>query len=94
MTPGPPWPGLAGWELLEEMEDDPHDWHYLDIEKLLDQFEVSNDETDPDPARYRTRYHEDEPGLLFRYRLAQKLRSGTVEGICEQLRMLVGRLSK
>ena len=93
MTVAPtPWPGLEAWRRLEEMEQEPTDWPYHDIETLLDLWEVTEAGPECDPNRYRTRFHRDAPALLFRYRLAQKLRPEVVTGICSMLRMLYRRL--
>lgn len=90
---GPPWPGLEAWRLLEEMELEPTDWPYHDIEKLLALWEVTGVAPEVDPDRYRTRRHPDAPDLLFRYPMVQKLKPETVMGLCAMLRLLYGRLT-
>lgn len=79
-------------ELLEEAEREPSGWSFLDVEKLLDLWGVTEPLPGADVVGYRSRAHPEFRNDYVYYPLLPELAPPIVLGICRWLRRLKRRM--
>lgn len=89
----PDWPSDLAWELLEEFEDDPVGLGWMDIQKLLEVWEITEPLRGEDLGGYRARTHRNLPQYIVYYPMLPELSSAAVQNICRAVRELHRRLS-
>lgn len=81
-------PSALAWELLEEYERDPKGLGFLDLEKLLDEWGVTDSLPGHDLSGYRARAHPLFPGRFVYYPVQNELAPPIIHGVCTWLRNL------
>lgn len=87
------WPSAKAWELLEEMEGDPTGYGSLDVDRLMELWEVTDPLPGQDVPGYRARCHPHLPEFIFYYPVQPELAWELVQGLCRSLRELHRRLT-
>jgi hypothetical protein len=85
-------PSPLALELLKEFEADPSGVGFLDIDRLLNEWGVTETLQGEDLLGYRVRIHPAEPHFTFSYPLRDELSSASVLSICRAIRELDRRL--
>lgn len=86
------WPSQKAWELLDEFESDPVGYGSIDVDRLLEAWEVTEALPGRDTPGYRARRHRNLPDFVVYYPVLPELAPPVVEGICRSLRELHRRL--
>jgi len=87
------WSSAPALALLEEMENDPQGYGWLDVQKLLELWGVVDPLPGEDLMGYETRLHPRARDIIFYYPMREELGPETVLTICRSLRRLQHRLS-
>ncbi len=79
-------PTALGRELLQEAETDPNGLGFLDIERMLDEWGITEVLQEVEIPGYRTRHTPGSSAFFMTYPLALELHPNAVRAICARLR--------
>ena len=85
------WPSARAIELFEEFRDDPFGWHWTDLEKLLDEWGITDGLPGEDPGQYHSRIYRTDGGYTyyFTYQEWDECPAGAVRHYCYQLEAIL-----
>lgn len=82
------WPSQLALELLAELEEDPRDCGHIDLDEMLEAWEIVEILPGQGQIGYRTRAHRSAPNYFFHYPLKLELSPATIRRICTSVRTL------
>lgn len=86
------WPTERAWMLLKELEDEPRGVSSLEVDRMLEEWQITELLPDRTMFGYRTRAHDRLPNFVFHYPIRAELSSRAVSNICYAVRELHRRL--